>query len=99
MRDFTEPLTDLRRRIHDARAYLRIDYARGRLAELERETSRPDLWDDPVAARRVTTELAHVREDVELIDGLDLRLTDLETLYELGREEQDDSVEPEIEKG
>ena len=35
MRDFTELLADLRRRVDDARAYLQIDAARARLAELE----------------------------------------------------------------
>src|SRR5712691_7278362 len=99
MRDFTEPLADLRRRVDDARAYLRIDDARRRLAELEREASRPNLWEDPDAGRRVTTELARVRDDVELIEGLDRRVSDLETLAELGREEQDVSVEPDIEHG
>ena len=34
---------------------------RDRLAELEAEASQPDLWDDPDAARRVTTELSAVQ--------------------------------------
>ena len=40
-----------------------------------------------------------VRDDVELIDGLSERVTDLETLFELAREESDDSVEGEIADG
>jgi peptide chain release factor 2 len=99
MRDFTEALADLRRRVQDAHAYLRVDAARARLGELEAEVSRPDLWDDPAAARRVNTEMARLGDDVELIDGLDERVSDLETLHELGREEGDDSVEPELEAG
>jgi peptide chain release factor 2 len=99
MRDFTEPLADLRRRVDDARAYLQIDAARSRLAELEEEASKSDLWDDQQRARKLTTELARVREDLELIDGLDERLSELETLVQLGREEGDDSVEPEVDAG
>jgi peptide chain release factor 2 len=99
MRDFTEPLADLRRRVDDARAYLQVDAARARLAELEREASRPDLWNDQEEARKVTTELARVRDDLELIDGLEERASELETLFDLGREEGDDSVEGEIEGG
>jgi peptide chain release factor 2 len=99
MRDFTEPLTDLRRRVDDARAYLQVDAARARLAELEQEASRPDLWNDQEQARKVTTELARVRDDLELIDGLEERASELETLFDLGREEGDDSVEDEIEGG
>jgi peptide chain release factor 2 len=99
MRDFTELLADLRRRVDDARAYLQIDAARNRLAELEREASRPDLWDDQDQARKVTTELARVRDDLEVFDGLEERLSEIETLFQLGREEGDDSVEPEIDAG
>ena len=99
MRDFTEPLADLRRRVDDARAYLQIDAARARLAELEEEASKPDLWNDQDQARKVTTELARVRDDLELVDGLEERQSELETLFELGREEGDDSVESEIVSG
>jgi peptide chain release factor 2 len=99
MRDFTDELAELRKRVADAHAYLKIDDARARLVDLEAQASKPDLWDDPDAARRVTTEMSGVRDDVELVDGLDARVDDLQTLFELGREEQDDSVEPEIEAG
>ena len=96
MRDFTDDLAELRRRVDDARSYLRVDALRTELERLEKEASRPDLWDDPEAARKVTTELARVREDVELVDRLDGEVDDAHTLFELGREEDDDSVEPEI---
>jgi peptide chain release factor 2 len=96
MRDFSEDLADLRRRVGDAHEYLRIDDARKRLAELDAEASDPDLWNDQEKARKVTTEQSRVRADVELVDMLDERIADAETLFDLGREEGDDSVEDEI---
>jgi peptide chain release factor 2 len=100
MRDFSDSLADVRRRVEDARAYLRVEAARARLAELEHAlAAEPDLWDDPDRARDLTTRHARAREDVELIDGLDRRVSDVETLYQLAREENDQSVEPEIEAG
>ncbi|HEY7438760.1 MAG TPA: peptide chain release factor 2 [Acidimicrobiia bacterium] len=99
MRDFSDDLTDLRKRVAEAESYLGIEAARARLGELETAVAKPDLWDDPDAARRVTTELSAVRDDVELVDTLSKRIEDLETLFELGREEGDDSVESEIESG
>ena len=96
MRDFSDDLADLRRRIGDARRYLRVDAARDRAAELEGQSGDPGLWDDPDRARLLLGELARAREDVTLVEGLERRLSDLETLHELGREEGDDSVEPEI---
>jgi peptide chain release factor 2 len=99
MRDFTEDLTEVRRRVDDARRYLRVEEARDRLSELETEAAKPHLWDEPDRARQVTSELARLNDDVVLIDGLERRLSDLETLRDLGREENDDSVEPEIASG
>ena len=96
MRDFSEELGDLARRVGEAHKYLNIDAARVSLAALEEQASAPDLWDDADRARKVTSEMASVREDVELVDGLDERLSDAQTLYELAREEDDSSFEPEI---
>src|SRR5581483_2897646 len=87
VRDFSDDLADLRRRLSDARGYLRIDAARARLVDLEKQASDPSLWDDPEAARKVTTELSRVKDDVDLVDSLDRRLSDIETLDELAREE------------
>src|SRR5450432_386158 len=96
MRDSSEELSDLARRVADAHKYLRLDEAHTRLAELEEQASAPDLWDDADRARQVTSEMSSVREDVELMAELDRRLSDVQTLYDLAREEDDDSFEPEI---
>src|SRR5436190_6402512 len=96
MRDFSEEIADLARRIGEAHKYLRIGEARARLADLEEQASAPDLWDDADRARKVTSEMSSVREDVELVDELVRRLSDVETLYELARDEDDASYESEI---
>jgi peptide chain release factor 2 len=99
VRDSSDDIAELQRRVSDAHSYLRVDEARARLGELEAEASRPDLWDDPDQARKVTTELSNVKEDVDLVAGLDRRLSDVGTLYELAREENDESLEAEIADG
>jgi peptide chain release factor 2 len=99
MRDLTDDVAALARRVADAHRYLRIDDARARVAELEAQAAKPDLWDDPDRARAVTSELSRYKGDVDMIEALEARVSDLETLHELGREERDDSVEAEIEAG
>jgi peptide chain release factor 2 len=99
MRDFSPDLAELRQRVDAARAYLRIDDLRASIAELEEQASRPDLWEDQSAARKVTTELARARDDVLLWEDLDTQLSDVETLAELAREEGDESVDGEIDAG
>lgn len=98
MRDFSDELADLRRRIDEARVYLRIEELLLARPQLETEASRPDLWDDPDLARKVNGELSACTEDLELFEQLSSRLEDAETLHELGREEGDESVEVEVEE-
>ncbi len=99
MRDFSDDLAGLRKRLGEAALYLRVSELRARRPELEAEASKPDLWDDQDQARAVTAELAAVNDDLELYDGLVRQLEDAETLFELAREEGDASFEPEISAG
>ncbi|MHB8468057.1 MAG: peptide chain release factor 2 [Acidimicrobiales bacterium] len=97
MRDLTEDLRALADRLADASRYLSLDAKRSRLAELEVEVARPDLWDDADNARKVTTEFGRLNDDVSSIDALHQRLEDASTLYELAVEEGDESVAAELE--
>src|SRR5690349_6871640 len=96
MRDFTDDLRELRRRLGEADTYLRVGESRNRLVELEAEMGRPDLWDDADAAKALTAEYANVRDDLATYDGRAGSLEDAEVLHELAREEDDESQEPEI---
>src|SRR5690349_20816885 len=96
MRDFTDDLKDLRRRLGDAEGYLKITAGRARLSELEMEVARPDLWDDQELAKRVNAEYSNVKGDIDTFDGLDRELEDAEVLHEMARELDDESQEAEI---
>jgi peptide chain release factor 2 len=97
VRDFTEPLSTARRRLTEAEQYLDLPGLRRRLAELEVEVGRPDLWEDTDVGQKVNREYGQVKGDVDLLEGLHGRIEEAETLFDLGREEDDDSVEGEIE--
>ena len=96
MRDYSDDLGALRQRLNEAQAYLKIDAARSRFAEVEVEISKPDLWDDQERAKVVNAEYAALRDDIGTFDGLSRRLEDAEVLHDLAREESDDSQEAEI---
>ncbi|MEO7836989.1 MAG: peptide chain release factor 2, partial [Acidimicrobiales bacterium] len=96
MRDFSEDLSALRVRLSAAEQYLDLVGKRTRMAELEADVGRPDLWDDPDQARSVTTEFGRVGDDVRLLVTLDARLADTETLYGLAVEEGEDGLESEL---
>ncbi|MDP9074992.1 MAG: peptide chain release factor 2 [Actinomycetota bacterium] len=96
MRDFSDDLHALRRRLTEAASYLDLEGSRKRLAELDVEVSRPDLWEDTDVGQRVTREYGQVKADVEEMENLDSALSDAETLYQLSVEEGDDTVEGEL---
>ena len=96
MQDFTDQISAIATRLDEASGYLRIDELKMRQPQLEAEASRPDLWDDQEKARKVTSELSAVNEDLELYDRLRGEVDDLETLHMMAREENDESLEPEI---
>ncbi|MGH9120328.1 MAG: PCRF domain-containing protein, partial [Acidimicrobiales bacterium] len=94
-RDLAEELRGLRRRLGEAEGYLDVEGSRRRLAELETQIAKPDLWDDAEQAQRLTREYARVKTDVDDLAGLEKRLSDAETLHELAEEEDDDGVDDE----
>ena len=96
MQDFTDQISAIAARLDEASGYLRIDELKMRQPQLEAEAARPDLWDDQEKARKVTSELSAVNEDLELYDRLQGEVDDLETLHMMAREENDESLEPEI---
>jgi len=96
VRDFSDALELTRKRVVDAAAYLKIEDLRARRPLLETEASRPDLWDDPDTAKRVTGELSMVVDDLDRYERLVGQIEDAETLHELAREVDDDSQEGEI---
>jgi peptide chain release factor 2 len=96
MRDFSDDLAALHKRVDEARGYLRIDELRRQRPQVETEASRPDLWDDADNARRVSGELSAMVTDIERYEALERELSDVETLHQLAREEADESLEAEI---
>src|SRR3954453_4631998 len=97
MRNFSDDLAALRKRLTEAEVYLDLAGKRARKQELEAEIGKPDLWDDQDHARQVTTEYGRVGDDVKALDDLAARLDDAEALYEMALEEQDESQAQDIE--
>jgi peptide chain release factor 2 len=95
MADLSDDLKRVRTELEEAKQYLRVDELRRRLPQLEAEMGRPDLWDDAERARKVQTEFTGVKDDLDLYDRLAEQVSDAETLWELAREESDDSLEAE----
>jgi peptide chain release factor 2 len=87
--DSAEVLKELDSKLSSIEGVLDVDRMRRDLADLERQASDPDLWNDQARAQKVTSRLSYVRGDLERVTGLRRRLDDLGVLYELAEEEAD----------
>ena len=56
----------------------------------------PGFWDNPDYSNKKMKELKNLKDTVEQINGLDTRYEDIETLIEMGNEEEDESMAEEI---
>ncbi len=99
MRDFSNDLTEVRRRVDEASVYLKVEASRLRISELEIEVARPDLWDDQENAKKVNSEYSNLKSDLDEFASLAGSVEDLEVLHEMAREIDDESQEPDLERG
>ncbi len=60
------------------------------------EMEAPNFWDDPEVSNRKMKDLKVLKDAVEVIRKLETQYEDIETLIEMGYEENDDSVIPDI---
>ncbi len=58
----------------------------------------PDFWDDPEKSQEQTRELKSLKDDVSGYAEMETLYEDIETLIEMGYEEEDASLFPEIEE-
>jgi peptide chain release factor 2 len=89
--DLAPRIAALRSTLGDVVAVVDVDALRTRIAELEQRASAPDLWDDPDAAQKVTSELSHAQAQLGRVTGVESRLDDLEVLVELVNAEDDEA--------
>jgi peptide chain release factor 2 len=89
--DLGPRIAALRSTLGDVVAVVDVDGLRARIVDLEARASAPDLWDDPDAAQKVTSELSHAQAQLGRITGVESRLDDLEVLIELVNMEDDEA--------
>ena len=86
---YREPLAELE-------ASLNLAGKRDRIQELERMMEAPDFWNDPEKAQNYSKELKNLKEETEGFEAIKGSFEDVETLLEMGYEENDESIIPEV---
>jgi peptide chain release factor 2 len=87
--DFPAEIHHLRGTVESIQQVTDLDRLRGEIADLEKQSSAPDLWDDPEKAQQVTSRLSHLNAELERVERVGARVDDLEVLVELAQDEND----------
>lgn len=77
---------------------LSLSHKHEQIKELESEMREEDFWNNPDKAQEVTKKLKNLKDTVSAYHALEMTLDDVSTMIELGNEENDASVIPEIEE-
>ena len=77
-------------------ASLDLENKAKRIEELEMEMEAPGFWDNPDVSNLKMKELKNLKDTVELCDKLSTQFEDIQTLLEMGYEENDEGLVAEI---
>ncbi|KAA8825235.1 peptide chain release factor 2 [Bifidobacterium reuteri] len=87
--DFTQAIGEARAKYDSIAKALDVDRLKADIKELEKQAAAPGLWDDPENAQKVTSKLSATESQLKRLTSAGQRIDDVETLVELGREEED----------
>ncbi|MGN1196971.1 MAG: peptide chain release factor 2 [Acetatifactor sp.] len=82
--------------LKEVKASLDLENKSKRIEEFEMEMEAPGFWDDPDNSNQKMKELKNLKDTVGLCDKLTTQYDDILTLIEMGYEENDETMIPEI---
>lgn len=84
MRDTKQKVTELSERLEGILTALKLPEKKKKIEELEYESGKPELWNDPENARKVTQELANLKKEIEEVEELQENLEILKEVPDEG---------------
>ncbi|MBP3475813.1 MAG: peptide chain release factor 2 [Lachnospiraceae bacterium] len=82
----------------EVRDSLDLENKSKRIEELEMEMQAPGFWDDPEKSNQKMRESKNLKDIVDTMNGLSGQYDDILTLIEMGYEDNDPSIIPDIEE-
>jgi peptide chain release factor 2 len=95
--DVPAELKELSATLASIEAVVDLDALHREAAELERQASAPDLWDDPDNAQKINSRLSYAQGEIRRVEDLRRRLDDTQTLWDLAEEMDDTDSRVEVE--
>ena len=86
---FSQAIGEARAKYESISKALDVDRLTAQAKDLEVQAAEPGLWDNPENAQKVTSKLSAVQSQLKRLASASQRIDDVETLVELGQEEED----------
>ncbi|WP_306232050.1 peptide chain release factor 2 [Agrococcus beijingensis] len=96
--DIAGDIAALRSTFSDIKAVADVEKIAADIERLSAAAGVPDLWDDPDAAQKITSQLSHAQTDLRRLTEAEARIDDLEVLVEMANEEGDEATQNEAKK-
>ncbi|HAD67236.1 MAG: peptide chain release factor 2 [Roseburia faecis] len=96
--NFKSQLQSYKAPLQEVRDSLDLAGKEQRIQELEREMEAPDFWNDPEVSQNKMKEVKSLKDDVATYAALSTQYDDIETMIEMGYEENDPELIPEIDQ-
>lgn len=91
--EFPEEIQALRTTMENVLAVVQPERLRAQIADLEKQATAPDLWDDPAHAQEVTSALSHRQSELDRVTRMVDRIDDLEAMVDMAGEDPDEAAE------
>ncbi|WP_285719609.1 peptide chain release factor 2 [Pelosinus sp. IPA-1] len=96
LEDLRVQIAAFEQKLVEVRASLDVAGKEERISLLEDQMGGPGFWDDTNAAQKVAQELNVLKDSVAQFEQLSAEYEDLGLLWQMGMEEKDESVYPEV---
>ena len=96
LEDIKPRLGELKEKLDQMELSLEVPAKEEKIAELEYKMGEPTFWDDAEEAQKINQELNDVKISVDKYKNLKQKYEDVETLWEMAVEDEDTSLEDEI---
>jgi len=96
--DYKQKINSLRPTLDSLKQALKLDEATDELQQLEKESAEDGFWSNLENSQKVLQKIKQLKNKHETFEKLDAAWSDLITLCQMGSEEKDESLLPELEE-
>ena len=89
-------ITELSNKLLEIKDSLDIPSKKEKLSELETESTKEDLWSDPMYAQSLLSQIGDIRQEIEQLEELTEEVNTLSNLYDELPEDSKDSISEEF---